>query len=73
MNTPYVPTSLDQAKIVYVRQISRNDLPEDLQAEAPETLYAIHGPNGERLALAADRSLAFAVARQHDYAPVSVH
>ena len=61
--------------IVYVRAIAVADLPEALQAEVEgvETVYAVHRPNGERLALVADRKLAFALARQHDMAPVSVH
>ncbi|MEO6301355.1 MAG: DUF1150 family protein [Paracoccaceae bacterium] len=61
--------------IVYVRAIAVADLPESLQAEVEgiETVYAVHRPNGERLALVADRALAFALAREHDMAPVSVH
>jgi hypothetical protein len=61
--------------IVYVRPVQVSDLPAELQAQAEgfETIYAVHRPNGERLALVADRNLAFALARQHDMAPVSVH
>ena len=61
--------------IVYVRPVLVSDLPSDLQAQAEgfETLYAVHRPNGERVALVADRKLAFAPAHQHNMAPVSVH
>lgn len=62
-------------RIVYVRSIAVADLPEEIrrQAEGLDTLYAVHDENGERLALVRDRGLAFALARQNDLAPVSVH
>lgn len=62
-------------RIVYVRSVPVADLPEDIrrQAEGRETLYAVHDQNGERLALVANRGLAFVLARQNDLAPVSVH
>ena len=61
--------------IVYVRPVEVSDLPTELQAQAEgfKTIYAVHRPNGERLALVADRRLAFALAREHDMAPVFVH
>lgn len=63
------------APIVYVRQVKVADLPQEVreQAEGLETLYAVHKEDGERLALVKDRSLAFALARQNDLAPVAVH
>lgn len=65
------------SRIVYVRPVSLADLPEEVQAEATgaglEVLYAVHRPDGERLALVADRRLAFALAVQNDLAPVSAH
>ena len=62
-------------RIVYVRPVHVADLPEEirLQAEGLDTLYAVHREDGERLALVADRLMAFALARQHDLAPVNVH
>ncbi len=62
-------------RIVYVRPIAVVDLPEQVRRQAAglSTLYAVHDENGERLALVRDRSLAFALARQHDLAPVSAH
>ena len=61
--------------IVYVRSVSVSDLPEELREQAGELdeIYAVHNAEGDRLALVADRKLAFIVARQNDMAPVSVH
>ncbi|MDO8311827.1 MAG: DUF1150 family protein, partial [Sideroxyarcus sp.] len=62
-------------RIVYVRQIAVADLPQDIQdqAEGIAVLYSVNRPDGARLALVKDRSMAFALARQNDLAPVSVH
>lgn len=62
-------------RIVYVRSVRTADLPEAIQAQSRgrDTLYAIHAPTGEVLALVPDRAQAFIVARQNEYAPVSVH
>lgn len=51
------------------------DLPAEVQAQIGglTTVYSVNRPDGERLALVADRKLAFALARQHDLAPVNVH
>ncbi|MDH3265158.1 MAG: DUF1150 domain-containing protein [Paracoccaceae bacterium] len=75
MNTKFDFGPEDGERIVYVRAIAVADLPEDIQkqAEGLETLYAVHRETGERLALVRDRNLAFAIARQNDLAPVSVH
>jgi hypothetical protein len=50
-------------------------LPEPLREQAAglDVIYAVHRPDGERLALVRDRALAFALARQHDLAPVNAH
>lgn len=62
-------------RIVYVREVEVAGLPEELRAQAMgrERIYALHDAGGERLALVADRKLAFILARQNDMAPVSVH
>lgn len=67
--------SLDDKPIVYVRAVAVIDLPEELREGAAglDTIYAVHDAEGERLALVADRRLAFVLARQNDLAPVSVH
>ncbi len=65
--------------IVYVRELSEAETralaPAAAEAEAggPRRLFAIHDAEGARLALTDDRDLAFALARQHDKQPVSVH
>lgn len=63
------------ARIVYVRPVELDDLPEDirLQAQGLPRLYALHRPDGERLALVRDRQTAFLIARQNDLAAVNVH
>jgi hypothetical protein len=51
------------------------DLPLDVQDQVDDcdTLYAVHRADGERLALVKERALAFELARQNDYSPVTVH
>ncbi|MDP1668252.1 DUF1150 family protein [Phaeovulum sp.] len=75
MNTKFDFGSEPENRIVYVRAVAVADLPQEirLQAAGLETLYAVHGSDGERLALVADCKLAFALARQHDRTPVHVH
>lgn len=75
MNTRYNGLPETDDRIVYIRPVEVVDLPEELQAqvEGVEWLYALHRPNGERLALVRDRALAFALARENDLAPVNVH
>ena len=75
MNTPYNFEDTDPHRIVYIRPVEVADLPEDLrdQAEGREHIYAVHTEDGERVALVRDRAMAFALARQNDFAPVAVH
>ena len=75
MNTPFDFKNLDQQRLVYVRPVDVSELPEDMQeqAEGRNQVYAVHTPDGERLALVKDRELAFVLARQNDFAPVNVH
>lgn len=74
MHTPY---DFEQkgARIVYVKAVDVADLPDQVRNQAGdlEQLYAVHDADGQRLALVADRKLAFTLARQHDYTPVTVH
>ncbi len=62
-------------RIVYVRSVELSDLPAEMQkqADGAEQLYAVHSEDGARLAIVADRDLAFVLARQNDYAPYTVH
>lgn len=67
--------------LVYVREIRASDVLADVVDTAanglpvdPETvLYAVHGADGERLAVMLDREAAFAAAVAHELEPVSVH
>ena len=61
--------------IVYVRPVAVAELPDEVRAQIGglDTVYSVNRADGERLALVADRALAFLLARQHDFAPVSVH
>lgn len=63
------------ANLVYVRRIATDSLPAQMQEQVRDAgaLYAVHGEDGERLAIVAGRKLAFALARQHEFTPVSVH
>ncbi len=75
MNTPFDLNTGMAERIVYVRSVDVAELPEEVRKESQglETLYAVHAPDGERLALVLDRDMAFALARQNDFAPVTVH
>ena len=67
--------------LVYVREIRASDVladapvtrPEALTIDPEATLYAVHGADGERLAVMMDRETAFAAAVAHELEPVSVH
>ena len=75
MNTPYDFDELKSERLVYVRPVKVADLPEEVQDQAGGSteIYAVHDADGERLALVRDRSMAFMLARQNDFAPVNVH
>jgi hypothetical protein len=67
--------------LVYVREIRAADVMADtpmtamqgLSIDPEATLYAVHGADGERLAVMVDRETAFATAVAHELEPVSVH
>jgi len=75
MNTRYTAFPDTGLQIVYVLPVAVADLPDEIrnQAEGVETLYAVHRPDGARLALVANRHLAFALARENDMVPVNAH
>lgn len=74
MQTPYNFDKVD-TRMVYVKPIDVRDLPQDVQDQADglETLFAVHDADGQQLALVANESLAFALARENNYAPQLVH
>lgn len=67
--------------LVYVREIRAADVLADtpipeargLAIDPEAVLYAVHGADGERLAVMMDRETAFAAAVAHELEPVSVH
>ena len=67
--------------LVYVREIRAADVLADtpipeakgLRIDPEAVLYAVHGADGERLAVMMDRETAFAAAVAHELEPVSVH
>ena len=75
MNTTFNALPDEGEKIVYILPVAVADLPDDIreQLSGVDTLYAVHRPNGERLALVRERGMAFALARQNDPAPVNAH
>ncbi len=75
MNEPFDIPAIKGREIVYVRTVAVSELPQDMREQAGDAqrVYALHNENGDRLALVGNRDLAFAVARQNDLAPVSVH
>jgi len=75
MNTPSALAQRTGDNLVYVRSVGVDELPPELrrQLNGRSNIYAVHAADGARLALVRDRKLAFALARQNDYAPVNVH
>ncbi len=58
--------------IVYVRQATPEELPDELRGTTAK-LYGVHDAEGNRLALTPDRRVAFALARRNDMVALSVH
>jgi hypothetical protein len=79
--TPNDFAALGGPNLVYVREISGAEVIASSPVEAiqgfdlqpDQTLYAVHGADGARLAIVADRDTAYAAALAHELTPVSVH
>ena len=54
---------LGMEDVAYVKHVVVDDAPA----------FAVHAADGREIAVLPDRGLAFAVVRQHDLEPVSVH
>lgn len=69
------PNLASTRPIAYVRPVQVADLPDDIQdqLDGVTRMYAIHHEEGDQLALVSDRAMAFVMARQNDFEPVSVH
>jgi hypothetical protein len=74
MHNPY-DFGMKGRKIAYVRAVNVSDLSDELREGigGQTQVFAIHDEDGQRLALVRDRKMAFIVARQNDFAPVTVH
>lgn len=61
--------------IVYVRPVSVSILPDHVRDELGniDEIYALHSSKGERIALVAEREMAFLLAHENDWSPVGVH
>ena len=83
--TPHLTTAafaaLGGPDLVYVRPVKAAEVMAGAPVEAlrtfeldPEqTLYAVHGADGARLAVLTDKESAYAAAVANELAPVSVH
>lgn len=73
MKTPF--PDIPEGRIAYIREVPVETLPDAIRAQlnGSRQVYGIHTENGECIALAHERNLAFIVARQNDLAPVSAH
>ena len=73
--------ALGAPHLVYVRPVKAEDILAGAPPEArraieltpDQILYAVHGADGARLAVLADRDSAYAAALANELAPVSVH
>lgn len=74
MDTPFEFEN-QKGRVVYIRPVKAEDLPDEIKAQTNgrDELCAIHGANGEVIALAPDRKMALHFARLHEFAPVSLH
>lgn len=75
MNTPFNGLPQGADRIVYVREVAVAELPDEVREQVgdAQVIWSVHGADGRQLALVADRRLAFHLAREHDFTPVSVH
>ncbi|MFV0292305.1 MAG: DUF1150 family protein [Paracoccus sp. (in: a-proteobacteria)] len=75
MNMKFADLPEVNGNTVYIRRVEMESLPDEVRKQAIglDSLYAVHGLDGERLALVKDRQMAFFLARQNDLSPVSVH
>jgi len=73
--------ALGAPSLVYVRPVTGAELIastpagalDEVELAPDQTLYAVHGADGARLAVMTDRATAVAAALAHELAPVSVH
>lgn len=74
MNEKLLAREFDR-HVVYIKEVSAGDLPQAVRDDIDdfETMYAVHDADGVRLALVANRQLAFHLAQENELVPVTVH
>jgi hypothetical protein len=74
MRPKFDPRSL-AGGIVYIKPVDVEDLPDEVREQAGDLrqIFAVHKADGEQLALVANRSMAFALALEHEMVPYAVH
>ncbi|MGB0798771.1 MAG: DUF1150 family protein [Planktomarina sp.] len=62
-------------RIVYLKPISKDDLPEEVVQETNDIhqLWSVHNSDGEQLALIGDLEQAHDLAREYSYSAMTVH
>jgi hypothetical protein len=62
-------------KLVYIKEIDTKDLPDDVRENFDQgtRVFAVHDADGGQLALVANRTVAFHLARENELVPVAVH
>ena len=75
MHTKVDMSDMGEDRIVYVRPVEVADLPSEVREQAgdADTIYAVHNSDGERLALVADKQLAYVLADENDLTALAVH
>lgn len=71
-------SALGAPDLVYIRTIRAEEIIDDIdvvdvELDPDQTLYALHGADGQRLAVMLDQETAIAAAEANDMAPVLVH
>lgn len=72
--------ALGAPSLVYVREVTagealtgHSEAMKSFNLQPEQILFALHGADGARLAVLADRDQAYAAALAHELVPVSVH
>ena len=73
--------ALGAPSLVYVKPVAAKEILgstpvdeiEGIELDPNQTFYALHGADGQRLAVMLDKETAMAAAIAHELAPVSVH
>lgn len=71
--TPEAFAMLGAPSIVYVKQLTPEELREIPGAPEGAELFALHAADGTRMAVLSSRAAAVSAAREHEMVPVSVH